>query len=298
MSPVAAFEFTLLLLVAVLGLELLAKVLRLPPAAALIAGGIVLAFVPGFPTVSLDPELALVLFLPPLLMDGAYFTAWPDFRRNLGGILLLAVGAVAFTTLVVGLVAHWIVPGLPWAACFALGAVVSPPDAVAAKAVLERVALPRRLMVLLEGESLLNDAAGLVLFRLAVVAALTGVFSIGEAAITFGLLSVGGLIVGGTLGFLWVKSLRPLNDPSLTIVAAVLLPWAVYIGGEALHVSGVISTVASGLMLGWYQHEVFSATVRTRGSAFWHLVVFLLEALVFILIGLSLRGVIERFGGA
>src|SRR5215469_3952542 len=121
MSPIAAFEFTLLLLVAVLGLELLAKVLRLPP----------------------------------LLMDGAYFTAWADFRRNLGGILLLAIGAVAFTTLVVGLVARWIVPDLPWAACFALGAVVSPPDAIAAKAVLERVALPRRLMVLLEGESLL-----------------------------------------------------------------------------------------------------------------------------------------------
>jgi CPA1 family monovalent cation:H+ antiporter len=297
MSPVAAFEFTLLLLVAVLGLELLAKVLRLPPAAALIAGGIVLAFVPGFPTVSLDPELVLVLFLPPLLMDGAYFTAWADFRRNLGGILLLAIGAVAFTTLVVGLVARWIVPDLPWAACFALGAVVSPPDAIAAKAVLERVALPRRLMVLLEGESLLNDAAGLVLFRFAVAAAMTGVFSIGDAVVTFGYLAVGGLAVGGALGFLWVKSLRLLNDPSLIIVAAVLLPWAAYIGGEALHVSGVISTVASGLMLGWHQHEVFPATVRTRGDAFWRLVIYLLEALVFILIGLSLRGVIERLGG-
>jgi CPA1 family monovalent cation:H+ antiporter len=297
MSPVAAFEFTLLLLVAVLGLEVLAKVLRLPPAAALIAGGIVLAFVPGCPAVSLDPDLVLVLFLPPLLMDGAYFTAWTDFRRNLGGILLLAIGAVAFTTLVVGLVAHWIVPDLPWAACFALGAVVSPPDAIAAKAVLERVALPRRLMVLLEGESLLNDAAGLVLFRFAVAAAMTGAFSIGDAVVTFSYLALGGLAVGGVLGFLWVKSLRWLKDPSLTIVAAVLLPWAAYIGGEALHVSGVIATVAAGLMLGWYQHEVFSAAVRTRGGAFWHLVIFLLEALVFILIGLSLRGVIERLGG-
>src|SRR5215469_13908777 len=264
MSPIAAFEFTLLLLVAVLGLELLAKVLRLPP----------------------------------LLMDGAYFTAWADFRRNLGGILLLAIGAVAFTTLVVGLVARWVVPDLPWAACFALGAVVSPPDAIAAKAVLERVALPRRLMVLLEGESLLNDAAGLVLFRFAVAAAMTGAFSIGDAVVTFSYLAVGGVAVGGVLGFLWVKSLRLLNDPSLIIVAAVLLPWAAYIGGEALHVSGVISTVASGLMLGWHQHEVFPATVRTRGDAFWRLVIYLLEALVFILIGLSLRGVIERLGGA
>ena len=298
MSSVAAFELTLLLLVAVLGLELLAKVLRLPPAAALIAGGMALAFVPGFPTVSLDPELVFVLFLPPLLMDGAYFTAWADFRKNLGGILLLAIGAVAFTTLAVGLMAHWVVPALPWAACFALGAVVSPPDAVAAKAVLERVALPRRLMALLEGESLLNDAAGLVLFRFAVAAAMTGVFSIGDAAVTFSYLAIGGVAVGGTLGFLWVKALRLFKDPSLTIVAAMLLPWAAYIGGEALHVSGVISTVASGIMLGWYQHEVFSAAVRTRGTAFWQMVIFLLEALVFILIGLSLRGVIERLGGA
>jgi CPA1 family monovalent cation:H+ antiporter len=164
-------------------------------------------------------------------MDGAYFTAWADFRRNLGGILLLAIGAVAFTTLLVGLVARWIVPDLPWAACFALGAVVSPPDAIAAKAVLERVALPRPLMVLLEGENLLNDAAGLVLFRFAVAAAMTGAFSIGDAVVTFSYLAVGGLAVGGALGFLWVKSLRLLNDPSLTIVAAVLLPWAAYIGG-------------------------------------------------------------------
>src|SRR5262245_6011662 len=117
MSPVAAFEFTLLLLVAVIDLELLADVLRLPPADALIAAGMLLAVVPGVPTVNLDPELVFVLFLPPLLMDGAYFTAWADFRRHLGGILLLAIGAVAFTTLVVGLVVHWIVPGLPWAAC-------------------------------------------------------------------------------------------------------------------------------------------------------------------------------------
>src|SRR5438105_5055773 len=125
MSPVAAFEFILLLLVAVLGLELFAKVLRLPPAAALIAGGVVLAFVPGFPTVSLDPELVFVLFLPPLLMDGAYFTAWADFRRNLRGILLLAIGAVAFTTLVVGLIAHWVVTDLPWAPCCCPGPPIS-----------------------------------------------------------------------------------------------------------------------------------------------------------------------------
>ena len=164
MSAVSAFKLVLISLIAIIALELLAKRLRLPPAAALLVGGAAMAFAPGLPPVNLDPDLVLILFLPPLLMDGAYYFVWDDFKRHLSGILLLAIGAVAFTTFFVGVVVHLVAPALPWAACFALGAVVSPPDAVAAKAVLERVALPRRLMVLLEGESLLNDAAGLVLF--------------------------------------------------------------------------------------------------------------------------------------
>lgn len=298
MTPVALFEFVLLTMVAVLCLQVAARRTGLPPAAALIVGGIVLAFVPGVPAVSLDSDLVLVLFLPPLLMDGAYFTAWPDFRRELAGILSLAVGAVAFTTLSVGLAVHWLAPGLPWAACFALGAVVSPPDAVAAKAVLEHVSLPRRLMVLLEGESLLNDAAGLVLFRFAVAAALTGVFSLPDAALNFGFLALGGLAVGAAAGFAWVVLLGLLRDDYLIISAAILLSWVAYLGGEAVHVSGVIATVTAGLILGWQQHRIFSAGVRLRATAFWKVMVFLMEAFVFILIGLSLRGVVERLGGA
>ena len=297
MHPVATFEFVLLLLVAVLGLQVLAQRLDLPPAAALIVGGIALAFVPAVPTVPLDPDLVLVLFLPPLLMSGAYFTVLSDFRRQLAGIVSLAVGAVAFTTAVVGIVVHWVVPELPWAACFALGAVVSPPDAVAAKAVLERVKLPRRLMALLDGESLLNDAAGIVLFRFAVAAALTGSFSLVEAGAAFGLLAVGGVAVGAAIAFVWVKLLPFLVDTALTIAATLLLPWAAYIGGEALHVSGVIATVTAGLVISHYQHELFSATIRQKTGSVWHVVTFLLEAFVFILIGLSLRGVIERLGG-
>lgn len=297
MSPVARFEFLLLLLVVVLGLELLARRLRLPPAAALVAGGMGLAFVPGVPAVALDPDLVLVLFLPPLLMDGAYLTVLSDFRRHIGGILSLAVGAVAFTTAVVGVAAHWAVPGLPWAACFALGAIVSPPDAVAAKAVLDGVKLPRRVSVLLEGESLLNDAAGLVLFRFAVAAALTGTFDAGEAAGTFAVLAVGGVAVGAAFGFTWVRLLRRLGDASLAIAATLLLPWAAYVAGDALGVSGVIATVTAGLIFGWYQHEVFSAEIRIKGTAFYQVLVFLLEAFVFVLIGLSLRGVVDRLGG-
>lgn len=297
MPPVLAFKLVLLSLVAIIGLELLAKRLRLPPAAAFLVGGIAMAFLPGLPGVELDPDLVLIVFLPPLLMDGAYFSVWDEFRRNLRGILMLAIGAVLFTTLVVGVLVHLVVPGLPWAACFALGAIVSPPDAVAAKAVLERVALPRRLMALLEGESLLNDATGLVLYRFAVAAALTGAFSLHHAAIDFSVLALGGVAVGIGVGFAVVRLLRVLKDEYLVITASVLSAWISYIIGEWLEVSGVIATVTTGMLLGWHQHRVFSASVRIRGTAFWQVMVFLLEALVFILIGLSLRGVIERLGG-
>ena len=297
MHPVETFELILVLLATVIALHWAAAWIRLPPAVALLVGGGALAFVPGLPEISLDPELALVLFLPPLLMDGAYFTAFGRFRQHLPGILSLALGAVVFTTLVVGLAIHWLVPILPLPACFALGAIVSPPDAVSARAVLHRVTLPRRLQALLEGESLLNDATGLVLFRFAVTATLSGVFDAGAALTSFAWLALGGLAVGVGIAAAWIFLIQRLTSETLTIAASVLLCWAAYLAGEALHVSGVISTVAAGLVFGWFQHVVFSARVRLRGNAFWQTMVFVLEALIFILIGFSLRGVLERVGG-
>ena len=294
MPLVAQFELILLLLAVVIGLELAAQRLRMPPAAALIIGGIGLALIPNIPEIALDPDLALVLFLPPLLMASAYFTSWRDFRANLRIILQLAVGAVAFTTAVVGVVAHWVVPSLPWAACFALGAIVSPPDAVAAKAVLSRVPLPRRVVVLLEGESLVNDATGLVLFRFAVAAALTGAFNAGQAALSFGVLAVGGVAAGLAFGFATAFLLARLREPRLEIVGSLLAAWASYIGGEAIHVSGVLSTVACGLVIGWRQHAILTATTRIQAKAVWQVVEFVLESLIFILIGLSLRSVLAR----
>ena len=295
MTPVAAFEFVLVLLVASLVLALLARRLHLPPAAAFIIGGAALALMPGVPEVAIDPALVLVLFLPPLLMSSAFFTVWREFRDNLTGILLLAVGAVIFTTLVVGVVVHWLVPALPWAVCFALGAVVSPPDAVAAEAVLERLHLPGRLVALLQGESLLNDAAGLVLFRFAVAAALTGAFSAGAAAATFAAASRSAAC----------SSARP-SASSFSFILRRIREVGSRDHGDAAGALGRLYRRRAarrvrrarhrhrGLILGWRQHEDMSAAVRLRARAFWGVMVFALEALVFILIGLSLRGVLLR----
>jgi Na+/H+ antiporter len=297
MHPVEIFELVFSMLLAILVLHWIASRLKLPPAVALLIGGGALAFVPGLPVIELDPELMLVVFLPPLLMDGAYFTAHAEFRRHIAGVLSLAVGAVIFTTLVVGLVTHWLLPDLPWAACFALGAIVSPPDAVSARAVLQTVKLPRRLSTLLEGESLLNDATGLVLFRFAVTAALTGTFSASAATGQFFVLALGGVAVGAAITGLWMLLLRRLDDDYLVVAASVLLCWAAYLAAESVHVSGVIATVTAGLAFGWFQHTIFSARVRLRATAFWQVMVFIFEAFIFILIGLSLRGVLERVGG-
>ena len=297
MHPVQTFELIVGMFVAVLVLQYAALRLRLPPAVALLVGGGALAFVPGLPTIRLDPELVLVIFLPPLLMDGAWFTALTPFRRHLVGITSLAIGAVLFTAAVVAVATKLVLPNLPWAACVVLGAIVSPPDAVSARAILQRVKLPRRLSTLLEGESLLNDATGLVLFSFAITAVLTGAFSIGNAVGTFAILVGGGIVVGGAIGALWVLFLRRLGDEHLMIAASVLICWTSYLLGEVLHVSGVIATVTAGLVCGWYQHVIFTASVRLRSIAFWQVLIFLFEAAVFILIGLSLRGVIERIGG-
>jgi monovalent cation/hydrogen antiporter len=239
-----------------------------------------------------------VIFMPPLLMNGAYFTVWREFRENVTGIMLLALGAVAFTTFAVGIVTKQLVPGLPWALCFALGAIVSPPDAVAAGAILEGLSLPSRVSALLQGESLLNDASGLVIFRFAVAAALTGAFSLPAAIGLFFVLTIGGIAFGLIVAWIGLFVIRRLRDSELIITASLLLAALSYVGGESLHVSGVLATVTTGLVFGRRQHEVFSAATRIRAQAFWKVLVFLLESILFILIGLSLRGVLARLGAA
>ncbi len=297
MHPAETFSLIVGMFLAAVLLHHTASLLRVPPSVTLLVGGGALAFVPGLPVIELDPELILVVFLPPLLADSAWFTALASFRRNLGGILSLAVGAVLFTTLVVAVVTKSLVPALPWAVCAALGAVVSPPDAVSARAVLQRVRLPGRLNTLLEGESLLNDATGLVLLRFAVAAVVTSTFSFGAAVATFAVVVVGGIAVGVAVAAAWAVLVRRLGDDRSVIAASTLLSWVAYLAGERLHVSGVIATVTAGLICGWYQHRLFRGSTRVNAAASWQALIFLLEAAVFILIGFSLRGVINRAGG-
>ena len=297
MSAVSLFELVLLLVGAALVLSLLATRLRLPPAAALVVGGMVLALIPNLPAFTIDPDLTMVVFLPPLLMSSAYSTVWRDFKAELAPILIMSVGAVVFTTAVVGVVAKLMMPWMPWAACFTLGAIVSPPDAVAAKAVLQRLTLPERVVTILEGESLVNDASGLVLYKFAVAATLTGMFSATQAGTAFVWLAAGGIGIGLLFGWAWTEIIKRLRDVPTILVSSFLGSWASYILAEQLHASGVLATVACGLVVGIRSHTVLNANARVQAAAVWSIVTFVMEALVFVLIGLALRGVLHRSGG-
>jgi len=294
MSLQEQYEFLVILLMAIIVLEFIARRLLLPPAAALIAGGAALAFVPGIPSISLDPELVLVLFLPPLLLSSAYSTAWRDFKRHSTAIISLAVGAVFFTTAAVAISFHLMFPEFPWAVGFALGACVSPPDAVAVKVVLEKLRLPSHVKTVLGGESLVNDASGLVLFHFAVAWAAAGSFSAGEALLTFSMVSVGGVVIGLCVGQVGIRILERLGSSELVIAGTLLLAASSYIIADQCGASGVLSTVATGLLLGWRQHEIFSAATRIAATGFWKVLVFIMQSMLFILVGLSLRGTLDR----
>jgi Na+/H+ antiporter len=297
MSALQTFQLILGLVAAALMLTIATRRLPIPSAAALVLGGMCLAVIPTRHAFELDPELIMVLFLPPLLLSGAIGTVLSDFRAQLRPIVLLAVGAVAFTALLVGCAAKWVAPTLPWAVCFALGAIVSPPDAVSAKAVLRTLPLSRRLVTIIEGESLMNDAVGLLLYRFAVAAALTGVFQLKTAALTLVWLAVGGAAFGYCAGRLTIWLTRYLRSPHEVVLLTFLAAWVTYLVSDLLGVSGVLAVVICGFYISMRRHELMTARTRTTVSEVWRFTVTVFETLVFVLIGLSLRGVLDRFGG-
>lgn len=263
----------------------------------LVIGGLALGFVPRLPHVTLHPDVVFLLFLPPILYYAALLTSWRDFKANLRPISLLAIGLVLLTTCAVAAVAHWMIPDMPWAAAFALGAIVSPPDAVAATAVTKRLNVPKRIVTILEGESLVNDASALVAYRVAVAAVVTGSFSLTQATVQFVVASLGGVVVGLGVGMLlaWV---RPrIRDDSVEATFSLLTPYVAYLPAEWLHVSSVLSVVTCGLYIARRLDQITSARVRLRAFAAWEILVFLLNGLVFILIGLQLSRIVYSVGG-
>ena len=281
------------LLVVVVALAVVAPYLKIPYPILLVFGGLLLGFIPGLPQFALDPDLIFLLFLPPLLYASAWKTSWRDFHANLRPISFLAIGLVLFTTILIAIVAHMIVPGLPWAAAFVLGAIISPTDAVAATSIAQRLGIPRRIVTIIEGESLVNDASGLVAYQFAIAAVVTGTFSLASASLQFVVNSVGGILIGLAIGLILTQVHRFLNNPPLEITITLLTPFVAYLLADGLHVSGVLATVTTGLYLAWRAPVLFSADTRQQALAVWNNLTFLLNGLVFIVIGFQLRSILD-----
>lgn len=247
---------------------------------------------PGADEIELEPDVVLVAFLPPLLYAAAFFASLQDLRANARPIGLLAVGLVIATTCVVAVVAHHVV-GLSWEAAFVLGAIVSPTDPVAAVEVAQRVRAPRRLVTIVEGESLINDATGLIAYKFAVAAAVTGTFSLGDAAFEFAYSVAGGVAIGLAVGWGVAQVRRRLDDPPTEIAISLLTPYLAYLPAEAFELSAVIAAVVSGLYLGWRSPQLITPSTRIQAVAFWEILVFSLNAVLFVLVGLQLNAALE-----
>lgn len=294
MTGIADIFVGLLLAVAVLAM--LARKLHIPYPILFVIGGLLLGWIPELPKVTLNPELVFLFFLPPLLFPAALFTSWRDFRANLRPISLLAIGLVLFTTVAVAYLAQYFMH-LPLAAGFVLGAIISPPDAIAATAIAERLKVPRRIVTILEGESLVNDATALVAYRFAVVAVATGSFSLLLAGVQFLIVGIGGVLAGLAVGWLAQQFHKRVDDAPIEITVSLLTPFAAYLLAEWLDVSGVLSVVTAGLYLGRRMPELLTFKTRLQGGPVWEMVEFLLNGFVFILIGLQLPEVLHALSG-
>ena len=258
-------ELLITLLAVVAAVAVVAARLHIPSAIPLVLVGVVLALVPGLPAVDLAPEFVLLLVLPPVIYWAAVAMSWREFRFNLRPISLLAVGCVVFTTGAVAVAAHWLL-GLPWAVGFVLGAIVSPPDAVAPLAIARRMQIPRRLLVILEGEGLGNDATALILYRFAVAAVSFGAFSLPEALGTFAVIVAGELVWGIGVGWLMLRLRRWVREPRVEITLMFLTPFLAYWPPEHLGGSGVLATVTAGLYISWNGLRLISAATRLQGE--------------------------------
>ncbi len=292
-----SIETFLGLLLVALVIALAAKRLDQPYPIALVLAGLGLAMIPGSARVVLDPDMVFFLLLPPILSEAAFFTSWRDFWRLRRAILLLAFGLVAATSTVVAVLCVTFIPGMTWATGFLLGAIISPPDAAAATSITRGLGLPKRVVQILEGESLVNDASALTLYRFSVIAVSSGSFSPGDALVSFLWIAVGGAVIGVALGWAYVRIFRWLRDPDVEVLSTFLLSYLSYFLAEQVHASGVLAAVGSGLMLGWHAPEIFNANSRIRSFAVWKTFIFFINSAIFLLIGLQIPVVMAGLEG-
>jgi Na+/H+ antiporter len=291
LSPI---ELVLGLLVVTIALAYIARRIGVAYPILLVLGGLALGFLPGLPQIELEPDVVFLLLLPPILFGAGYSTPIRDFKANLRPIALLAIGLVLFTTAAVGIVANALVPELGIAAALALGAIVAPPDAVAATSIFQRLHVPRRIVTILEGESLINDASALIAYRFAVSAALGALFIPLDAGLAFVFASVVGVIVGLVVGVVVTEFWRRTSDPTLEIMVSLVAPFAAYLPAETIGASGVLATVVAGLIAGRRAARALSPSARLMGRGVWDIVIFLINGFAFILIGLQLPGILDH----
>jgi Na+/H+ antiporter len=289
----ATFQIFLILLAVLAGTALLARRLDVAPAILLLLVGIALAFVPGMPALELPPQLVLLLVLPPLIYSSSVAMSWRAFKFNLRPIILLSVGCVIFTAIAVAAATHYLI-GLPWSIGFLLGAIVAPPDVVAPLAIARKLGLPRRILVVLEGEGLANDATALILYRFAVAAISTGMFSLPTATGEFAAIIAGEMLFGAAVGWLSLRMRQRARDPQIEITLSLITPYVAYWGPEHFGGSGVIATVACGLYISWNGPLLISSATRLQGIFFWDLVIYLIEGMLFLLTGFQMRSLFER----
>ncbi len=291
------FELVLAgVLVAVAGLNALASRIGIPYPIVLVLGGLAFGLVPGMPHVELDPDLVLLVFLPPLLYFAAFFSDLRSLRTYSRALALTSIGLVLVTTALVAVLGY-LVLDLPWPMAFTLGAIVSPTDPVAATAIMRRLGAPRSIVNLVEGESLMNDATALVAYRVALAAAVGGTFSLLDATLEFLLAAGGGVALGLAVGYVIGEVRRRLDDPPTEITISLITGYVAFLPAEHLHVSGVLAVVAAGLYLGWRAPELASAPTRLQAFAVWDVATFLLNATLFVLIGLQLPVVVDGLTG-
>jgi CPA1 family monovalent cation:H+ antiporter len=285
------------LLIAVAGLSALARRLGVPYPIVLVVGGAAVGFVPGLPEVKLNPEVVLVVFLPPLLYGSAIFANVNDLRANLRGLTLSTVGLVLATMCAVAWVAHALVPGLSWQTAFVLGAIVSPTDPLAAATIMRRLDVPRFLVSAIEGEGLFNDATALVAYKVAVAAVVAGGFSLAHAGLKFAVDAAGGVAIGLVVGYVIAEIRKRTTDTQVSITMSLLTCYAAFVPADAVGASGVLAVVTAGIYIGIRAPRILPARTRLQGLFVWDIVDFLLNAILFVLIGLQLRTVTDALSG-